>query len=237
MKYEFIIVNDYFAQAGNKEVDWIMGRLYEMKRDGYWSAHKNSYLPIMQDDMVSLHGILKDKEKNEIILGFKIIPYSTCQKYSIPFAVEDYKSESTKEDVERLNALVEEYTGNGKDISYTGGWTINPKYKGMGLGSEFKEIYTAMHYHMHIHFNLSLYIGIGVKNFKTDKFFNQVWGSIPLTGIENKFSSASYLDCILMYGDLSEAAFQKRSLAKKYNDIWESRLEFDGSSIAANKSA
>ncbi|MDP7319482.1 MAG: hypothetical protein QF441_02690 [Bacteriovoracaceae bacterium] len=224
MKYKIIVINDFFSQIEDPDVSMNFTKLMAMKRDGYWSKHNESYLPLSQDDFVGIHVLLVDEVHGDIIMAFKTTTKSICQRYRIKFPMDEYLEIASDIDKKMVSNFTSKF--HNSEITYSGGWTINPKFKGFGLSNEFKEIYTAIHYHVHHSYNLNCLVAIGVVNFKTDEFFDKIWGMTAFTGTAYSLPSCPYLKCKFIHLDLAKSAEKKLELAEKYHELWAARQEF-----------
>ena len=226
MEYEVIVLDDPFGNIKNQEVAKRFTQLIQMKRDGYWSKHSGRYLPFNKEDYICTHVLLIDKDSDQIVMAFKICRKSICELYGINFPMDDYMSSANDIDKAKYKRFIKPFESLGEDIIYSGGWTVNPSYKGKGLSNELKDIYTCIHYHIQKRFNINCMTAIGVMNFNTDKFFTNDWGVISFTGTVYNFKACPYLDCIFIGLDMDKVVQKKLDMADKYKYLWDARVEF-----------
>ncbi len=231
MQLKLTIIEDFFSQAENADINQKMGKVFGMKKKGYVGKHKHNYLPVAQDDFYCIHAILTDVENDNVVMAFKVSTFSSSNRYNVPFLLDEYLKEGNDIDRFKFKKYLKNHIKNGNDFSYSGGWTVNPDYKGRGLSTYLKEVYTGIHYLIHRHFNLKAITGIGVLNFNTSEFFKEWWGLKEMSGSVYNFSSCPYLDCVFIYNDLDHVSEVKKSLASKYIDLWNAREEYIGQKI------
>jgi hypothetical protein len=226
MNYKIILVDDYFSQLEDDELSRVMSKLFLMKRESYTDKHKKNYLSVAQDDFYCSHVIVVDQETNEFVLAFKIIKYSVCKNYDTKFPLSNYMSGA--DDIERakVEKIINKFVKNGHDISYSGGWVVNPKFKGLGLSGEFKEIYTGCHYSIHKYLNLKAMMGVGILDYKTYDFFVDIWGMKDATGNAHYFDYLPYVKCKVIYNKIENVSDYKKEMGEKWRGLWENRVEF-----------
>jgi hypothetical protein len=129
-----------------------------------------------------------------------------------------------------VDEIIRERVQKGRDVSYSGGLTINPHFKGEGQSPLFKDIYTGLHFLLHHYHQLGTMMGFAIPKVGTDRFF-KTWGVKPLVveGEEMKptpLPFANQADTILVWGDLENLSDYKKKMGEKYSTLWKDRLEF-----------
>ena len=236
MDLKLVVLDDFFANSHLKLAQKYFSMLVGMKKAGYWSKHNNSYLPFAQNDFICTHVFLVDSTTDDIVLAFKLVRKKVCEKYSISFTMNEYLIGEDQSKTNKIQSRLEEIYLGYKNITYSGGWTINPKFKGFGKTNELKDIYTGVHYLVNQYLKTDIFMGIGVMNFKTHLFFRNVWGMSEMSDEIFNFASCSYLDCKFYELNMHEASLHKHRMAKKYKYMWEEALLISDENLVAKVS-
>lgn len=227
MKYQIFVIDDYYEKLGDPRITNFMNQLFLIKKTCYEDKHKNNYLSISQDDIFCVHVLVVDSLSETVVMAFKVIKFSSCEKYKVEFPLRGYLKETGKDqgDLQILERFLSPYIQNNDEFTYSGGWVINPEYKGRGLTKELKEIYTGIHYLVHQELKAKAITAIGLANIGTDKFFDEMWGLSPISGVTHRIRSCPGFEIRVISMRLEDAKFYKLQMAKKYLALWNARLE------------
>lgn len=226
-----VLVRNFFDQMNNQEVAKIFSDVLQIKKLGYGIKHDRRFLPVGVHDYFSIHLIICDKETLEPILLSKIVSYRDCEYYNITFPLHELKNVIDNELFMSMDEIISHRVNQGFDLSYSGGWTINPKFKGLGLSSTLRDIYTGIHYLIHQNFSLNTMMGFGVPKVGSLEFFKK-WGVEPLKTSQGREMAptpipfGNYVDSVVAWGDLESLSHYKRAMAEKYKTLWDERIEY-----------
>ena len=237
MRLRLVVLDDFFMNSEKKSAKKYFNMLVGMKKKGYWSKHNSSYLPFDQDDFICTHVLFVDEVLDEIVLAYKLIRKMKCEEYSVSFAMDNYLRSQNVFKARPINDLLNEFATQGYNIAYSGGWTVNPKYKGNGDMSLFKDMYTGTHYLVNDLLGIDTFMGIGVLNFKTHLFFQEEWGAVEMGPQIFNFSSCDYLDCKFYYQHMNKVADNKIIQAKKYQGFFDDKILIIGNTEEKLKKA
>gem|GEM_PF-5298988 len=228
MKYKVIVIKDMFQQMDNLDLVKMIGRILNVKRLGYQNKHSSKFLPVSTEDFFCYHVAICEESTLEPIVCYKVVSYREAEYYCQKFPLYEITAKSYVDEhfLETVTDLVSSRVQNGQDVSYSGGWTINPLYKGRGLSHELRDIYTATHYHLHRHFEIGTITGFGVLSVGTYDFFVTNWGLRPVFESSIKLPFTNNLECKMIFGDLDTLAKHKYDMADKYFSLWEERVEY-----------
>ncbi|MCE3013065.1 MAG: hypothetical protein LW878_08345 [Proteobacteria bacterium] len=227
---QVVVVSSFFDQIDDPRVSELFVNLLKLKKSGYQSKHSNRFLPVGTHDFFGHHLILCHKKSFEPILCAKIISYKTCQYYNTDFPLSDLGNFLLVDQKRELEKIIHERLLRDKDITYSGGLTINPVFKGFGSSPLFKDIYTGLHYLAHLTFDYSTMMGFALPKVGTDIFF-RTWGVKPLevNGVPMQPTPTPFvngIDSILVWGDVENLSEYKKDMGKRYGALWEDRIDF-----------
>jgi hypothetical protein len=227
---QIVVLHNVFQQIDNPSVGEVFLKLLQLKKNGYATRHSRRFIPVGTHDFFGVHLLVCEKKTMEPILCSKIVSYKNCSYYNVPFPLDGLDEVFNNHQQLELQKIIFQRITQGRDVSYSGGLTINPKFKGFGLSSLFKDIYTGIHYRIHEHHGYKTMMGFSTPKVGTDVFF-KTWGVNPLVvnGSEMKPTAlpfANGAESILVWGDLENLSDYKKEMAKKYNDLWDNRLEY-----------
>ena len=235
---QIVIVHDFFDQIHDTFLSELFLKLLKLKRDGYHAKHGHRFLPVGTHDFFGIHLILCEKKTMTPILCSKIVSYKNCKYYNTPFPLQGLSDVLNTDQEAELQKIILDRIGRGRDVTYSGGLTINPLFKGFGLSSLFKDIYTGLHYLIHHHHGLETMMGFGTPKVGTDAFFRK-WGVYPLTvnGVEMRPTPVPFAngtESLLMWADLENLSDYKKEMGKLYRALWDERREFSVKTIQAD---
>lgn len=226
---QIVVVNSFFDQIDDPVVSEIFINLLKLKKNGYQSKHSNRFLPVGTHDFIGHHIILCEKRTLVPILCAKIVSYNTCEYYNTAFPLNDLGCFLTSEQQHALHSIISGRISAGKDVTYSGGFTINPVFKGFGATPLLKDIYTGIHYLAHLSYGYSTVMGFGAPKVGTDVFFKK-WGVKPLevNGVEMEPTPTPFangIDSVLVWGDIDSLSDYKKDMGARFKDFWDDRTD------------
>jgi len=234
---QVVVVSSFFDQIDDPRVSELFVNLLKLKKSGYQSKHSNRFLPVGTHDFFGHHIILCEKKTSTPILCSKIVSYKTCEFYNTPFPLGDLGGFLSSSQTLELRAIIEKRINDGRDITYSGGLTINPIFKGFGKTPFFKDIYTGLHYLAHITYGYSTMMGFGAPKVGTDVFF-KTWGVKPLevNGVPMQPTPTPFangIDSVLVWGDIEFLSDYKKTMGRKFKSLWDERVDLSCDNRAA----
>ncbi|MDH4467092.1 MAG: hypothetical protein QE271_03470 [Bacteriovoracaceae bacterium] len=228
---QLLLIQNYFSQVGeNVDLDKSFCQMLATKKKGYLTMHESRFLPVNTYDYFSIHILLCDRQSKEIILTAKIVTYFDCEFYHLKFPLLDMEGVFNPLEMQEVKKIISTRVNLGQNISYSGGWTINPKFKGLGMSSLLRDIYTGIHYQVHQYFNIHTMMGFGAPKVGSLEFFKK-WGVRPLVVEGNEMSPiampfCNFTELVMAWGDISDLSDYKKEMGQKYNSIWQNRKEY-----------
>jgi hypothetical protein len=228
--YQVVVLKNAFYQMHRTEVKNWFHQLLSLKCDGYAEKHSARFLPVNSYDFFAIHLLLCHKKSGTPIFCSKIVPYSSCVFFNLKFPLFELESDFKPHEWSELLSLIESRVHVGKDLSYSGGFTINPQDKGFGKSPLFKDLYTGLHYLAHLHFHLTSVFGFGAVKIGTADFF-KTWGVTPLKTSQGEMSPivvkyGNALESLLLWGDIENVSDYKKRMGTQFKDLWDQRVEY-----------
>lgn len=225
-----ITVKNFYKYIENQDIANLFTKVIQTKKAGYLTRHEDRFIPVGTHDFFSIHLVLCHGTTLEPILVSKIVSYKDCIYFNQPFPLLELKDILPASLQFELEKIINERANKGSDISYSGGWTINPQYKGLGLSQELRDIYTGIHYNAHLHYNISTMMGFGVPKVGSLEFF-KTWGVKPLSanGVDmppTPIPFGNFVESVIAWGDIDKLSDYKKQMAQKYAYLWEQRIEY-----------
>jgi hypothetical protein len=227
---QVIVLKGFCNQTKNSEASDMFIKLLDLKFKGYQTKHSDKFLPVGTHDFFAHHLIVCEKSSMKPIICSKIVTSQDCLYYNCSFPLYELKNVFSPELWLELQKIMTSRISVGKNISYSGGFTINPEFKGRGMSAEFKDIYSGLHYLSHIEEGISTVLGFGAPIVGTDKFF-KLWGGdiLSVQGQEMKpvkIPFANDLESLLIWKDVNQLSEYKKNMADKYLNLWKERIEY-----------
>lgn len=225
-----VLLNGVFSQINDPEIGELFVKLLQLKKNGYQGHHSERFIPVGTHDFFGIHLLICEEKTMTPILCSKVVSYTSCDYHNISFPLWNLPDVFNQEQQSEVHKIISERVTQGKDISYSGGLTINPKFKGFGQSEFFKDMYSGLHYLLHEENELKTMMGFATPKVGTDAFFAR-WGVRPLqvAGSEMKATPlpfANGAESILVWGDLENLSAYKREMGMKYKKLWDNRLEY-----------
>lgn len=222
-----------YYSSHQPEVQKLLGRMINMKVEGYTSQHGEGVLSIDTTDFIGSHLLLCQVEASgdlTPIMGYKSTKRSDCNRFGVDFPIERIVREhGTQKCFSELSALFSRCEKSNAEITYDTSWTISPTVRVQeSLKKEIKDITTAIAVHHHRDFNIPHWLTFGICKFKTDMFFSK-WGLKPVSSqalLKHPFLKGS--DAITMHCDVSEHSQYAYEMADKYSALWSDRIHLLG---------
>lgn len=234
---QVLVLRDVCQQFDNPLVSKHFTEILNLKIKGYQTRHSKRFLPFGTHDFFADHLIVCEKETLIPIVCSKVVSYETCLFYNCTFPLLELKSIFESVHWEALKLIIDERVSRGKNISYSGGFTINPLFKALGTTDLLKDIYTGIHYLNHLEQNYSTMMGFGAPRVGTDVFFRK-WGvkALQVNGTDVPAVAlpfANGLESILMWSDLDQLSQYKKKMGELYKGLWDRRIEFSMKDVRA----
>lgn len=238
-KYKIVILENIFENANSFFGKYFFPKIIHEKKRGYHHSHTNNYLPMGQDDYIcSFITVCEELNGDYVpICLAKVVPYSRCQYYNVPFPMlELLKGHMNENDFMAIENTIQDLADQNLDFTYSGGWTMNPDYRGNSeTGQILRELYTACHYLLHEKNNYHSFFGFGCPRFKTDKFFKS-WGVEVMKNNDQEIGTIyspnhNGEEILSMHGIIDNMSDWKKAMADKYFSLWNERIEISADTL------
>jgi hypothetical protein len=225
-----VLLNGVFSQINNPEIGELFVKLLQLKKNGYQGYHSERFIPVGTHDFFGIHLLICEEKTMTPILCSKVVSYESCKYHNVAFPLMNLTDVFSHDEQSEVDKIISERLRLGRDLSYSGGLTINPKFKGFGQSDFFKDMYSGLHYLLHEDYQLETMMGFATPKVGTDAFFAR-WGVKPLNveGLEMKATPlpfANGAESFLVWGDLENLSDYKKEMGLKYRKLWDNRLEF-----------
>jgi hypothetical protein len=213
----------------------LMGKIFKMKFDGYAATYNDKIIPIDKTDFFGTHIALCEETKDgvlEPIFAYRSVSLARCNEFALEFpALYMMKNDGHPSCVEDINKII----ANEKDlssISYDSSWAQDLTYRFSSnpeIKETLREIMTTVIVMHHKEFKIPHMITCGVVKVKTDRFFLSI-------GLKKLNENAHFIEngmtkeeCVVFY--TKEFSFEAKSLAKKYETLWNSKMVIDPTAV------
>lgn len=215
--------------------------LMALKIKGYLAIHNDGAMPVDTTDFIANHIIVtrKDDPANNILMCYKSTSYSDCQKFNIPFPfLQLLKNAAHPECSGEMEKILADCTKNEEEITYDTGWTICPSVRDdKELQGALKEMITMFAINHHRDYGVNHWVTLGILKVKTDQYFLKM-------GLE-EISSRPIISHPYLHQTEARAVISKNanysgythSTAKKYDNLWNSRMTIENRSKKVGKVA
>jgi hypothetical protein len=242
-KYQiYIIYNTYDLFHNNDVVRNLLADNWGMKLRGYRKYFPYGVLPIDSYDYLCHHIIIKHKASDKVIMGFKSLTKSNCDRYGYDLPIKqhlinDY-GDKYKYHSLAIDQWIAECQNRNQDLAYSTGFTIEPT-----LPKDEKIFLTDALFYLFYHFyttykipNILQAISIRFKldERQNDIGFNRIkYKDLILPRIETKKYDdvQSFIMVLDNYGFKDGHIEKSLSIAK----LWEKRIEFIGETLDGNQ--
>lgn len=227
---KLVVLKNYFDQLSNLHVCNLFNQIMHTKKLGYENVHDKRFLPVSTHDFFSTHLVLCHAFSMEPILVAKIVDYHECKFYRVDFPIEELKSLLGDEIYTSIEKLTDSCIKSNKKISYIGGLTINPKYKGHGFTNILKDMYAAVNYYAHITYNYGLMFALVIPGSGSGQMLEQ-WGNrvLKVNGKNMEPVSipfANNVKAILSWSNLRKRSLKHNENIKQYHYLWNEKIDF-----------
>jgi hypothetical protein len=208
-----------------------------LKIRGYGAEYPEGVLAVDTSDFIATHLLVcqEGREGLRPIMGFKTTSLADCEKHRVAFpALGLVQAAEAKPHIEVMKGIIARCLKEGKQLSYTGSWTIEPHLrKNKELSRELVKLFKTTYVFHHLEQKVDEIITGGTMRFKADTLLGDM-GHDPLAG------PAGMLEPIqvrhLFQENVRVLHLKKFSaLAKEtvepYRSMWEDRLEISCESI------
>jgi hypothetical protein len=218
----------------HQETQEFFSQMVRVRIRGYQGAYGYGVLPLDGTDFIGTHLLFCEEGDGglNVISTMKSTSYSRCKAFNIPFpALGLAKSSQQEPQVRYVERFMESADAGNHDVTYIGGWTIDParKKNDTGIVSILRELYVAANVQLMREQPAVRAVLIGGNiRFKTDQFFNQMGfeygidengNRLPAFGAQFAFGEPVTL---LGLHTFSESAL---ALGIKYQSQWDNRIE------------
>lgn len=205
-------------------------KFVEMKLKGYQRDHSDRVLPLGATDFIGQLVILCKVNGNNLdpMMVFKATSSDLCREFKIPYEMYSlFVDETTLGHKNALSLILDSARGRNINVGYISSWTTHPSVRNdLELKKEIKDISTALIFNHYSTYGMPEVFAGGALRFKVNEFLTNM-GFVPLEA-EGKILPP--IECPFLAGEktaimyLNQFSFAARSMGKKYQSLWDSRL-------------
>lgn len=171
----------------NPVVRDLFPKILDLKYKCFGARYSDSMLPVDTYDYISDHICICREEdgENKLVSCYKITTPDICKRFKMDYLANHIMKMHA--DYPEHIQTIERISNENTDVIYSGGWCVDPEdsyvKKGSTILPEFINFFTAVFLHCHMLYNADASLMIGIKAFKTDRYFEK-WGFEPITDEE-----------------------------------------------------
>ncbi len=211
----------------------LFAKMVGLRLEGFKAAYGYGILPLDASDFVANQQLICVDKGGHLfpVLGQKSVTLSRAAKHRLTFPGISFCQMSAAPIHERIvRRIVADAEKSGREISYEGGWTIDPNArKDKEFSTLLRRIYAGMFCLYHRDYQVHEAVGCAVVRFKAHEHFHG-FGYKPVADDEGKelpnivtYFSGEPVQLIHM-AELSEKALRE---ANEFYFMWKNRLKLD----------
>lgn len=228
---KIVELNCFYECSSNELAQNTFSRMLDLKFTGYLQEYDYGVLPADTTDLFATHYVVMEmkNDRSVPIMAFKSVSLDRCRQFNQPFS--GTKIVHTDAHREGVKEVIDYCDKNKILLTYDSSWTIRPEVrKDRRLTRTLRNIFQAIQILSHLDTDPRVSMVCGITRFKTEFLFEN-WGYRMVT--RNREPLPPFLHTSLQ----GEEAFmmvartykdQAVQLAKKYEDLWRSRLILNG---------
>jgi hypothetical protein len=233
-KFKVVVIDYPIYALGESSCAALLGKALKMKFDGYSHTYGDNILPMDKSDFFGTHIMLCEENEKDLmpIFAYKSVALDRCLKHGVEFPIlTTIRSDGDSTCFEEINNIIKQ-ANDPSAVSYDSAWAQNLNYRFSNnpeLKNVLREITMMMAVKHHEEFKIPHMITCGAVKVKTDQFFLSI-------GL-NKVSKNSHFyqknlnneESVVFYNNIF--SLDAYRMAKKYKDLWDSKLLIDGREI------
>jgi hypothetical protein len=236
----------YDTVTSDQTID-LLGKIIRFKIESYRQEYPYGILPFDGIDMVGTHYLLCETTKDgqlDPIMGIKTITQKKCHEFNLTHPVLGLIGNDAQyaDHAKAVKTVIEGHDSKQRNLGYFGSWTIRPDIrKDRDFVNLCQQVVAGMSFHIANHYDFASIVTVAVSRFKVEAFHKFV-GFRPLT---HQGTALSPFISKVMMGEQCSCSFMERewftpelkTLAFRYKDVWDSRLEISAGTAAIEKTS
>lgn len=228
-KLKFVILGSPYDTWKHPLTEKLFARLMGLKLSGYGHEYPYGVLPVDTTDFIADHLIICEEDDLGLkpICSIKSTSLEQCKIHNVTFpALALMRQAEAFEHAYAIEKIMNKATSEKADLRYVGSWTIDPEQRGnKEWGDIMRELFSAMFVSYHLE-SKSQTIAGGTLRFKIDKYV-QWLGHQPLSMNGQPLSTVRVQHLAgeeNLFTHLTSFTFEARSVAKKWQTLWDERI-------------
>jgi len=232
----YVVYNTYDLYHQNEAVRAILADNWGMKLRGYRKYFSYGVLPIDSYDYLCHHIIIKSKKTNQVIMGFKSLTKSVCDKTDFEFPIKKHLINEQLDKYMHHSKAIDQWieSRSGQELAYSTGFTVEPTLS-KAEKKHLTDILFDLFYHFYTTYKIPNILQAISIRFKLDERQDRIgfrkldYQGHILDEIETKKydNVQSYIMVLEDYGFKNEHILQ----AKSIQALWDNRIEFIGEDL------
>lgn len=241
-RLKLVILDCAYDTIAEPATQQLLSRTVAVKILGYRASYPYGVLPVDATDFVGRHALVCEEtgEGYRVLSATKSITLSRCREFNLPFPMLSLAKANQPEHIAYVEGHTAEASSKKIDILYQFSWSADPEIraKNRELATQLKEVILAQLVFEALEAAPSKVMLAGVPRVKTDQFFENMGYFLAEHAGKtlSAFNVPSSLGEKAVFMDFKELTFQARTLMKRYEELWNNRVQVSGR-IAAKQAA
>lgn len=236
-----MIINNAYDCIHDEYARELWAKIMALKIAGYRSEYNYGVLPVDTSDFYSHHMAIFEKlEGGELkaILGCKSIGLNRHKEFSKDefVLVDHFRRSNALDHMQAIRDLVKYAEDTRKNMHYLCSYTTDPALRGNPIFSQLlRDVFTGMYVNFHLENKIDLSTAAGAKRFKVDRLI-EAWGydRLKLKGEPlGDYNPACIHGHDAVFFATEKFSDYGHECARKYQVMWESRVQLDKETVAA----
>lgn len=230
--YRLVQMDSPFEQWDNPLIRQLFERTITLKINGYGRKYPSGVIPFDISCWYASHFLVcEDGEGFQPVMGFQRVTLEQYRKHYAPFApLSSCKQVGRIEHIRAMEELVARADDRPEKLSYTGGFTVDPKLRAnRELVEELCRLMVVLHYFFHREAGEGHEIVTApTLRFKVESLLSP-YGFFPLVdpgleGDEGDLSFASYAGEKVRFMRVKTFNQEMMRFAERYQTLWDNRI-------------
>lgn len=230
---QIVVIEDLKDYWEDHDIRRLYADMMQVKFNGYEKAYGHNVISADKADFFGTHLIVCQKGITlKPLFGYKSVTYDKCKEYNLQFpALSLVKSDAEIECLKQLQHILHNAQTANKKISFDYSWAQDPSLKkdrSEEVAKLFRDLVMVLVVNHHKDYEIDEMITCGVIKVKTDQFFERM--GFQKISNESKFKQKDLNDDEVHIFHTDRYSDYAYSVAEKYKELWDNRLEFSLSS-------
>ncbi|MCX6968034.1 MAG: hypothetical protein NTZ46_09725 [Verrucomicrobia bacterium] len=228
--YKVVVLDCPYDTWSKTSTQSLFSEIINLKLAGYTSVYTDGVLPVDTYDFIATHILVCGEENGQLkpLTGFKSVTLSRCKRFNLPFPTSQLLSgTNTPQHTEAVASIMRSCDESGDVLAYDSSWTVHPLVrKDRPVHHFLQELFISNVVHLHTSAAPHKLLGAGVRQVRTDKFFERVgFKRLSNSGEPlSTFKQASLVGAEVALIHLERFSEFATSIAQKYESFWNERV-------------